>query len=165
MRTVTLLLGIATATATVASVPAVDATSVVGTWQLVSCKSEAADGTVRDLYGPKPAGQLIYDAHGHMSVHLLKPDLPMCGTLDRRQCANTAARAAFDNYFGYWGSYKLDTASGTVTHYIEGASVPDWVNTTQVRRFAVQGGRLTLTTSRTKVAGIDTVQTLTWERQ
>jgi hypothetical protein len=139
--------------------------SVVGTWRLVSYKSQASDGSVRDLYGPVPLGQLIYDNSGHMSVHLLKPDLPKCETLDRRKCPDQAARVAFDNYFGYWGNYELNAAAKTITHHIEGASVPDWVNTSQMRHFQLAGKRLILTTPIMKVAGTDTVQTLVWERQ
>lgn len=139
--------------------------SVVGTWRLISVKSRAADGTVRDLYGPTPAGQLIYDGTGNMSVHLLKPDLPKCATLDRRQCPDREARSAFDNYFGYWGHYRVNLGTSTVTHHIDGASVPDWVNTSQDRHFKLEGNLLTLTTPSMKVAGVDTVQILVWERQ
>jgi hypothetical protein len=139
--------------------------SVVGTWRLVSFKSRAADGSLRDLYGPAPAGQLIYDAAGHMSVHLLKPDLPKCATLDRRRCPDHTARLAFDNYFGYWGQYHVSVATSTVIHHIDGASVPDWVNTSQERHFKLEGNLLTLTTPSMQVAGVDTVQILVWERQ
>jgi len=139
--------------------------SVVGTWRLVSFKSRATDGTMRDLYGPRPAGQLIYDGAGHMSVHLLKPDLPKCATLDRRKCPDRVAREVFDNYFGYWGHYQVDVSTSTVTHHIEGASVPDWANTSQERHFKLERNLLTLTTPTMQVAGVDTVQILVWERQ
>lgn len=140
-------------------------TSVVGTWRLVSFKAQASDGSVRELYGPAPLGQLIYDDSGHMSVHLLKPGLPKCDTLDRRKCPEQAARLAFDNYFGYWGKYELNAAAGTITHHIEGASVPDWVNSSQERHFQLDGNRLILTTPNAKIAGRDSVQTLVWERE
>ena len=72
---------------------------------------------------------------------------------------------AFDNYFGYWGHYQVNPATGTVTHHIDGASVPDWVDTSQDRQFKLEGNRLTLTTPSMQVAGVDTVQILVWERQ
>lgn len=141
------------------------APSLVGSWHLVSYKSRTADGTVTDLYGSTPLGQLIYDAAGHMSVHLLKPDLPKCGTLDRRKCPDSEARTAFDNYLGYWGRYQVNAGAKAVTHYIDGASVPDWVGTSQERFFKLEGARLTLTTPSMKIGGIDTIQTIVWERQ
>ena len=138
--------------------------ALAGTWRLISLQSESRDGKVTDLYGSPPLGQLIYDAAGHMSVHLLKPDLPKCGSLDRRACPDRQARAAFDNYLGYWGHYTVDLAKGTVTHVIEGASAPDWVGTTQVRHFRLWGNRLTLTTPLQRVGGRDAVQRLVWVR-
>jgi hypothetical protein len=75
--------------------------SVAGTWRLVSFQSQTSDGKVTDLYGSPPLGQLIYDASGHMSVHLLKPDLPKCGTLDRRLCPDRQARSVFDNHIQF----------------------------------------------------------------
>jgi hypothetical protein len=143
-----------------------DATaSISGTWRLVSYKSRTADGTVTDLYGPTPLGQLIYDTAGHMSVHLLKPGLPKCDTLDRRKCPEREARAAFDNYLGYWGRYQINAMENSVTHHIDGASVPDWVGTSQERFFKLEGARLTLTTPSMKIAGMDAIQTIVWERQ
>lgn len=139
--------------------------SVAGTWRLVSFQSETSDGKVTDLYGSPPLGQLIYDASGHMSVHLLKPDLPKCGTLDRRVCPDRQARSAFDNYLGYWGRYQIDQRKGTVTHIVDGASVPDWVGTSQERFFKLSGNRLTLTTPPQKVGGVDSVQRLVWVRE
>jgi hypothetical protein len=139
--------------------------SLVGTWRLISYKSVTADGTVTDLYGSTPLGQLIYDGAGHMSVHLLKADLPKCGTADRRKCPDREARIAFDNYLGYWGRYQIDASANKVTHYLEGASIPDWVGTSQVRSFTLEGTHLTLKTPSMKIGGIDAVQTLIWERQ
>jgi hypothetical protein len=139
--------------------------SVAGTWRLVSLQSETSDGKVTDLYGSPPLGQLIYDASGHMSVHLLKPDLPKCGSLDRRVCPDRQARSAFDNYLGYWGRYRIDQKRGTVTHIVDGASVPDWVGTSQERFFKLSGNRLTLTTPPQKIGGMDSVQRLVWVRE
>jgi hypothetical protein len=143
-----------------------DATaSIIGTWRLISYQSRSADDAVTDLYGPTPLGQLIYDNDGHMSVHLLKPGLPICNTLDRRQCPDREARAAFDNYLGYWGRYQINSKKNAVTHHVDGASVPDWVGTSQERFFKLEGARLILTTPSMKVAGVESIQTIVWERQ
>jgi Lipocalin-like domain len=139
------------------------ARSVVGTWRLVAAKSKAVDGSVEDLYGSAPLGQLIYDSAGHMSVHLLKPNLSKCGTLDRRTCPNPQAREAFDNYLGYWGHYIL--AENTVLHEIEGASVPDWVGTSQKRLIQISGKHLTITTPPQQVGGVQSTVVLEWERE
>jgi hypothetical protein len=138
--------------------------SIIGTWRLISFKTQTADGTVTDLYGSAPLGQLIYDNAGHMSVHLLQPGLPKCNTLDRLKCPDREARAAFDHYLGYWGRFEVNSAQNVVTHHIEGASVPDWVGTSQQRFFKLEGDRLILT-QRVKIAGVDAIPTIVWERQ
>ena len=140
------------------------AQSVIGTWRLVSCKLERSDGSVSDLYGPSPLGVLMYDNTGHMSVHLLKPDLPKCGTQDRRKCPDAQARLAFDNYGGYWGRYEVNASEKVVFHHVEGASAPDWIGTSQKRFIAVAGNRLTITTPPQQVGGVESVLTLVWER-
>ena len=44
------------------------AKDIVGTWTLVSITLEQ-DGKKADFFGTNPQGQLMYDAHGHFSVH------------------------------------------------------------------------------------------------
>ena len=140
------------------------ATSAIGTWRLISCKVERSDGSVTDLYGPTPLGLLMYDATGHMSVHLLTPDLPKCGTPDRRKCPDAQARVAFDNYGGYFGRYEVRSSENVVFHYVEGASTPDWIGTSQKRFVNVDANRLTITTPPQQVGGVESVVILVWER-
>jgi lipocalin-like protein len=140
------------------------ASSVIGSWRLISCKVERSDGSVQDLYGPSPLGLLMYDRSGHMSVHLLKPNLPKCGTQDRRKCPDAQARIAFDNYGGYWGRYEVRPSDKVVFHHVEGASAPDWVGTSQKRFVEISGKRLTITTPPQQVGGVGSVVVLVWER-
>jgi len=145
--------------------PATHSQSLIGTWKLISDRQVKADGSSSDLYGSSPLGQLIYESHGYMSVHLLTPDLTKCGTQDRRKCPDSAARSAFDNYFGYWGRFKVTAGTKSVVHIIEGASVPDWIGTSQERFFELSGDRLTLTTPMQQIAGVESKTVLMWQRQ
>jgi lipocalin-like protein len=145
--------------------PAANSQSLIGTWKLISDKQVKADGSSSDLYGASPLGQLIYDSNGHMSVHLLTPDLTKCGTQDRRKCSDSAARSAFDNYLGYWGRFKVSANSKSVMHIIEGASAPDWIGTSQVRFFELSGDRLTLTTPIQQIGGVESKTVLVWQRE
>jgi hypothetical protein len=132
---------------------------------LISDKQVKADGSSSDLYGASPLGQLVYDSLGNMSVHLLMPDLPKCGTLDRRKCPDSATRSAFDNYLGYWGHFNVSADGKSLMHIIEGASVPDWVGTSQQRFFELSGDRLTLTTPMQQIAGVESKTVLVWQRE
>jgi hypothetical protein len=145
--------------------PATTIQSLIGTWKLISDKQVKADGSSSDLYGASPLGQLIYDSQGNMSVHLLTPDLPKCGTQDRRKCPDGAARSAFDNYLGYWGRFKVSAGGKSVMHIIEGASAPDWMGTSQERFFELSGDRLTLTTPLQQIAGVESKTVLVWQRE
>jgi hypothetical protein len=139
--------------------------SIIGTWKLISDKQVKADGSSSDLYGATPLGQLIYDSNGHMSVHILTPDLTKCGTQDRRKCPDSAARSAFDNYLGYWGRFKVAAGGKSIAHIIEGASAPDWIGTSQERFFELSGDRLTLTTPMQQIAGVESKTVLVWQRE
>jgi hypothetical protein len=139
--------------------------SLIGIWKLIGDKQVKADGSSSDLYGAAPLGQLIYDSHGHMSVHLLRSDLPKCGTLDRRKCPDSAVRSAFDNYLGYWGRFEVTASGKSVLHIIEGASIPDWIGTSQERFFELSGDRLTLTTPMQQIAGVESKTVLVWQRE
>ena len=160
-----LLLAFATCLAASDVHPASNSQSLIGTWKLISDKQVKADGSSSDLYGASPLGQLIYDSNGYMSVHLLTPDLTKCGTQDRRKCPDRAARSAFDNYLGYWGHFKVSAGGKSVMHIIEGASVPDWIGTSQERFFELSGDRLTLTTPLQQIAGIESKTVLVWQRE
>jgi hypothetical protein len=145
--------------------PATNSQSLIGTWKLISDKQVKTDGPSTDLYGSSPLGQLIYDSNGHMSVHLLTPDLTKCGTQDRRKCPDSAARSAFDNYLGYWGRFKVSAGGKSIMHMIEGASAPDWIGTSQERFFELSGDRLTLTTPMQQIAGVESKTVLVWQRE
>jgi len=140
------------------------ANSLLGSWRLISYKAEYSDGSVVDLYGSSPQGLISYDATGHMSVHLVKADLPKCGSIDRRKCPDAQARLAFDNYVGYWGRYEVKPAEKMVLHYVQGASWPDYVGQSQKRFVKISGKRLTITTPPRKIGGVENIGILIWER-
>ena len=140
------------------------ANSLLGSWRLISYKAEYSDGSVVDLYGSSPLGVISYDATGHMSVHLVKADLPKCGSIDRRKCPDVQARLAFDNYVGYWGRYEVKPSERMVLHYVQGASWPDYVGKSQRRFIEISGKRLTITTPPRKIGGVENIGVLIWER-
>lgn len=140
------------------------ADSILGTWRLISYKVEYSDGSVADLYGTSPLGIISYDVTGHMFVHVMRTDIPKCGTIDRRKCPDKQARSAFDNSFAYWGRYEVKPSEKMVLHYVQGASWPDFVGISQKRFIEISGKRLTITTPPRKIGGVANVGVLVWER-
>jgi hypothetical protein len=112
------------------------AQKLVGAWRLVSV--EGTDPTFHFAYD-HPAGVIIYDRSGWMSVQI-----DIKGT--RKPFANGPAGgtdeekvAAFDNYTAYYGKYTLDLKARTVTHHLQDATQPNWRGVDNVRWFEFQG--------------------------
>jgi signal transduction histidine kinase len=55
-----------------------------GVWKLVSSEFERADGVKTYPYGDGAIGMLIYDEHGYISVHIMRPDRPIFASGDIR---------------------------------------------------------------------------------
>jgi hypothetical protein len=136
----------------------------VGTWRLISFESRDEVGNVQYPFGPKVAGQLSYDADGNMSALVIGTTVPRFAADDLRKGTDAEVRAAFESGVSYFGTYRVDVASGTVTHHVLGATFPNWVGTNQVRYFRAEGRRLTLSAPPMPVGGHQVTPTLVWER-
>ena len=146
-------------TAAIKSAPA-----VVGTWRLVSSESRTETGEVRPTLGADPLGVLMYDASGHMSVHLMGRNRSKFAAGDMRRGTPEELKAAFDSYVSYYGTYVIDATEGTISHHLEGCSFPNWTGTTQKRFLKLEGKRLSLSTPPIRVDGKDVRVFLIWER-
>jgi len=71
---------------------------------------------------------------------------------------------AFSTYLAYGGTYELD--GDTVEHRVETSLFPNWLGTTQRRRWELDetGRQLTLTSPPISLGGATRIQRLTWER-
>src|SRR5690349_18734263 len=98
---------------------------LVGVWRLIASQTKFPDGRLANNQGERPSGLLIYDKSGYMSAHLMRTDLPRCGTSNRLKCPDAQARRAFDGYGGYWGRLQTTRAEGFMTILVQGASIPD----------------------------------------
>lgn len=117
--------------------------SIVGTWKVVRYEDRGADGTVSYPYGENPAGYFVYDATGHLSVHIMRtPALASFPGMREGSADGASYREAFLAYAAYFGTYSVDAAKGTVTHHVEGSLRPDYTGTDQVRPFRIEGDRL-----------------------
>jgi hypothetical protein len=147
------------------SAPSDDARALIGSWRLVSYDRHDADGGVTAVYGPSPRGRLSYDAAGRMSVHMLDPRRKLFAAGDSFGGADDEVRAAFQGYFGYFGTYSVDAKAGVVTHRVEGASYPNYVGSEQRRFFTLAGDRLTLRTPPRGAPAAPFTYQLVWERE
>ena len=169
MRASTLLVGFVLVAACAQSEPQPDASETdsspfVGAWRLVSWRATGSDGAVRYPYGEQAKGQLVYTASGQMSAQLLRPDVDISSfaEMDGPAALQHLGETAF---FGYWGSYVVDEAAGTVTHHLQGSLSPDYVGTAQVRGFRFQDAdNLYLTAQLSDASDPGEMNELHWER-
>jgi hypothetical protein len=131
--------------------------SLAGTWELVDFVSRDPEGAVTRPFG-RAIGRLMYDAHGHMAGQIMQPDRPVVARDD-----DGAARAAYDGYIAYYGSYVVDDEGAVVTHQVNASLNPAIVGTGQVRRMRLDADRLILEADFRSRRGT-VVQTLTWRR-
>jgi Lipocalin-like domain len=136
----------------------------VGTWRLVSMESRDEAGHVQYPLGRDVAGQLSYDADGNVSAVVARADMPPFASDDLRRGTDAEVRTAFEGFLGYFGTYSVDWAAGTVTHHVSSASFPNWAGTEQVRYFRAEGRRLALSAPPISVSGRQLTATLVWER-
>jgi hypothetical protein len=137
---------------------------LVGTWQIVSMEDTMNDGSVgppADL-GPHPKGFLMYEPDGHMCATLVNSDRP--AWKDFAKATDAEKIAYYDTFIAYCGTYKLDSAASTVTHYPAVAWTPAYVGSTQTRPFKLEGNRLIITVTQGMAnLGIQK-RVLVWER-
>jgi hypothetical protein len=162
---------LATATLTVPPCRGQDGLVLTGSWRLVVFERHEASGEVSHPFGRKPQGVLMYAATGRMSVHLLDPDRPSFSADEFRSGSDREVRAAFEGYFGYYGTYSVaweqregSRRTGTVTHHVEASAFPNYSGTDRPRAMVLEGNRLTLNTSRAEAGEPAAWYRVVWER-
>ncbi len=138
------------------------ANPLVGVWRLVTFETRSDDGQTDHLFGPDPAGLLIYTDSGHMSVSIANArrrpfaagDI-LAGTVDEKA-------AAMESYISYCGRYEYRGES--VTHHVEMSLFPNWAGHEQERRVSLVGDRLTLEAPPILINGTERRTLLVWER-
>jgi Lipocalin-like domain len=138
--------------------------SFVGTWRLLSFEARDMKGKGEYPLGEHVSGQLIYDAAGNMSAHVMRNDRPLFAADDPARGTDPEVRAAFDCHASYFGTYTIDQAAQTVTHHVQGAWYPNWIGKDQVRHFKFDGSRLVLSSPSLVSDGESLEYVLTWER-
>ncbi len=87
--------------------------SIVGMWELVSVIWTYPDGRATEPWGVA-AGRLAYDAAGNMMALLMHEARNEAG-------GQMSTPAAQSQYSAYFGTYRVDTANGVITHQVTGS--------------------------------------------
>jgi hypothetical protein len=137
---------------------------LVGGWRLRTWVSIADDGSEALPMGEMPQGLVVYSADGTMIGIMGPGDRPPFETDDVTGGTIEERARAFATFIAYGGSYEVD--GDTITHRVETSLFPNWIGTTQRRRWRLDetGCRLTITSPPLVLGGATRIQRLTWER-
>lgn len=94
-------------------------------------------------YGKNPKGYFVYDATGHVMIQIMRiPPPPKFASGDDAKPTPDEAKAVYDGYVAYFGTYTVDGARQVVIHHVEGGLRPSYIGTDQERPFELLGDRL-----------------------
>lgn len=137
----------------------------IGTWKMVSVEERKPNGEiVEPRYGARPSGYLMYDTTGHVAVQIMKPGRARFASDDAAQATAAEAKAAFDGYGAYFGTYEINETEGYVIHHVEGSVFPNYVGSDQKRGFELSGDQLILKPPARQVGGEQHATRVTWQR-
>jgi hypothetical protein len=137
---------------------------LVGTWSLESFVGEGPNGVQVFPFGEAPRGLLTYMANGYMSVVFMSSGRQKVASSDLHGGTPEEIKQAFEGFDAYAGTYDLDEESGTVTHHVEVARLPNWEGTAQIRFAKFVGTNLHLATPAILYRGQEWVFSLVWRR-
>ncbi len=114
------------------------ASTIVGTWDLVSRTVRDHEGAAIEGMTSLPAGRTCFDAAGNMVAIVLALDANAVG----------ATGASFEGLTCYYGTYLADPETGTLTVTVTGAGTPGaTLGRELIRRYDVDAQRLALRAS------------------
>ena len=137
-------------------------TDVAGTWKLLSFTSTTDKGEVKMLMGQKPVGFITYTPDGRMSVVITAEARKPLSVNDRIAAPADERAEAFSTLVAYAGRYTF--TGDKIIHHVEASWMPNQVGTDLVRSVKLEGDRLTLRTTPTLQAGVQTTTDLVWQR-
>jgi hypothetical protein len=135
---------------------------IVGTWTLVSWEQTRPDGSKNYRFGTNPKGVNTFDAAGHFTLIILRPDLPKIAAGDPEKPTPEEAQAVTRGAIAYFGTYTVDEAAKTVTEHLDGTTLANQLAIEQKRVVtSISADQMTYQNS-TAVGGGQIV--LTWQR-
>lgn len=140
-----------------------DPPNFIGAWHLIDWRIEYADGAVTRPFGEGARGYIVYSANGIMTASITKALRQPFGIANVRNASETQKAEAFDSYFHYAGSWRIDGED--VVHAVTMSLNADMTGTEQ-RRLAVfdSKGGLTLSAREALKDGASRHHILQWQK-
>jgi Lipocalin-like domain len=113
---------------------------LIGSWKLVQA-TQTENAQSRDYFGPRPLGQVMFQANGQFSDILIRSDLAPVASNNRGQATPDENAAVVKGSIGYFGTYTL--TGDTLKMHIDGSTFPNWRGTDQTRIVHQKGNQFT----------------------
>jgi hypothetical protein len=136
------------------------AKDLVGTWTLVSAKTDTG-GNITDTFGANAKGMLSLDAAGRYVLMILGPNLPKFASNNRLSGTADEYKAVVSGSIAHFGTYVVNEGDKTLVFRIESATFPNWDKTEQKRAMSLTGDDLSYKVATASGGGSATV---TWKR-
>ena len=141
----------------------IKAEDLIGGWHLEAWEIRYGDGRDKSFpFGEDAVGLLIYTADGFMSAAISRPGRVALSTANLRAAPPAEKAAAFDSYFHYSGTWRIEGDS--VIHAVSLALNPAFVGTDQIRLMELQSDRLTLSARDVLPGGGSRQHCLIWRK-
>lgn len=135
----------------------------IGGWHLLSWEIRYSDSDrVSQPFGANPQGLIMYTPDGYMNAVIARADRAQFAADQsiKSLSAETLAEA-YASYFQYAGRYHIEGQS--VIHSVQMSLNPNFVGSEQLRGFAFEGDRLTLS-GEDQVGAQMRMHRLCWQR-
>ena len=138
--------------------------SLAGTWTLEVVDNINPDGTRVHLYGDDPQGILMFDAHGHYAIQIMRSHRPAFAANDRLRGTDAEVRALAEGINTHWGTYVVDSTGKLLRTVIQHASFPNWEGQARATPITLVGDRLTYTVATPTTGGPGVIGEVVWRR-
>ncbi|CAD6558825.1 hypothetical protein LMG28727_06728 [Paraburkholderia kirstenboschensis] len=122
-----------------------DATSVVGTWKLVSL-TVMKSGSPVEILGDHAEGQLVFGDDGRYTLIAVRSNLPKLASGNRLSASPDESQRILQGSVAHFGTYVVQLATHQIEFHIRKGTFPNWDGETQARPFVLDGDRLTYIT-------------------
>lgn len=116
---------------------------LVGTWMVVSQYVDQ-EGKKVEPFGPKPKGSFMFDRSGHMSIIIVRSDLPKIASNNRMKATPEEQKAIAEGMIAYFGTYTVNEKEGSLTVKVAGSSYANWNDEAQKRMVTIKGDEMNL---------------------
>ena len=129
---------------------------------MVSWYNSLLDGSKTYPLGREVTGKICYTVDGFVYVQISANGRANFAVNDPFNATDKENTAAAKSHISYCGTFERKQKQ--IWHFVEIASIPNWVGTVQQRNYVLEGDNLTLSAEGAKFNGHDVTAILDWKR-